>query len=329
MGIVRNIRNLFSRKMDAPNPLEIEKLCRRLEELESENSELRARLGRGVKDGGVNPKNLVWIFGAGRSGSTWLARMMGEFEKHAVWFEPHVGDLFDPINLRTERRKGGKHFILGERYRESWLPLIREFVIDGARIRFPELGRECYLLVKEPSGSAAASWLMEALPESRMILLIRDPRDVVASWKKAYEKGGWVAKRWMQEDSHQRTLSDRQVTNLVRETSRKYMQNVSNAHEAYKTHAGHKVLIHYEELRANTLETVKRIYLALEIPVDEEEVRRIVESHSWENIPEGKKGEGKFHRKATPGGWREDLSPEQIEIVEKVTAPILKEFYPN
>jgi hypothetical protein len=73
---------------------------------------------------------------------------------------------------------------------------------------------------------------------------------------------------------------------------------------------------------------MKRIYSDLEIPVDEGELARSVEKHSWENIPEEEKGEGKFHRKAEPGGWREDLTPEQVEIVERVAGPLLGELYP-
>jgi len=63
--------------------------------------------------------------------------------------------------------------------------------------------------------------------------------------------------------------------------------------------------------------------------VDEGELSRIVEKHSWENIPEDQKGEGKFYRKASPGGWREDLTPKQAETVERITAPLLKELYPG
>jgi hypothetical protein len=74
---------------------------------------------------------------------------------------------------------------------------------------------------------------------------------------------------------------------------------------------------------------MKRIYSSLEIAVDEEELARVVEKHSWEMIPEEEKGEGKFYRKATPEGWREDLTPEQVEIVEQITAPLLDEFYPG
>jgi hypothetical protein len=46
-------------------------------------------------------------------------------------------------------------------------------------------------------------------------------------------------------------------------------------------------------------------------------------------LPEDTKGEGKPRRKATPGGWREDLTPEQVEVVERVTAPLIERFYPG
>jgi hypothetical protein len=72
---------------------------------------------------------------------------------------------------------------------------------------------------------------------------------------------------------------------------------------------------------------MRRIYSTLEIPVDEGELARTVERNSWENIPEKKKGGGKFYRKATPGGWREDLTPKQIKQVETITAPLLEEYY--
>ena len=109
----------------------------------------------------------------------------------------------------------------------------------------------------------------------------------------------------------------------------KYLQNVGNTREAYEAHKGPKVLVRYEELRSDTLGTMRRIYSSLGIEVDEAELSGAVEKHSWENVPEEEKGEGKFHRKATPGGWREDLTPEQVEIVERITAPLLKEFsYP-
>ena len=267
--------------------------------------------------GGVNPENVVWIFGAGRSGSTWLASMMGELEGQHVWFEPWVGALFDPHHLRLEERRG-RHFILSPHYKKTWLRSIKNFVLDGANARFPEItGRE-YLVAKEPGGSVGAVLLAEALPESRMVLLVRDPRDYTASWVDAHKEGGWRSGGEGPEDSTKRTAK----------VAQRYLHHVGEAKRAYDAHVGRKVLIRYEELRADALGAMRRLYSELEIAVDEGELARVVDKYAWENIPEEKKGPGKFYRKATPGSWREDLTPEQAKMVEEITAPLLKELYP-
>jgi hypothetical protein len=106
------------------------------------------------------------------------------------------------------------------------------------------------------------------------------------------------------------------------------VRDVGNAKKAYDAHGGRKVLVRYEDLRADTLATMKRIYSELEMPVDERELARSVEKNSWAKIPAEQKGEGKFHRKAKPGGWREDLTARQAEIVEGVASSLLRELYP-
>jgi hypothetical protein len=152
---------------------------------------------------------------------------------------------------------------------------------------------------------------------------------VVASSMEAHSKGSWLYKRRVEQGAGRTAMFDMQADALVENRANTYLQNVSKAREAYDTHRGPKVFVSYEDLRADTLGSMKRIYSALGIPVDEGKLSRVVEEHSWESIPEKEKGEGKFHRKATPGGWREDLTEEQVETVERITAPLLEEFYPN
>jgi hypothetical protein len=53
-----------------------------------------------------------------------------------------------------------------------------------------------------------------------------------------------------------------------------------------------------------------------------------IEGHKvWEELSVGRIF-GNFYRKGTPGAWRENLTPEQAQIVEDITAPLLKEFHP-
>jgi Sulfotransferase family len=279
----------------------------------------------GRSAGGVTPENMIWIFGTGRTGSTWLAAMMEEPEGHDVWFEPRVGTIFDPQRFQ---RHGGKHFILASQYKDVWLRSIRNFILDGANARFPELDGG-YLAVKEPGGSVGAGLIMEALPESGMVLLIRDPRDVVASWLDATRKGGWQTRRRGEGGRRAESLAETNPNAFVRRHADAYLQHVGSARRAYEAHAGRKVVVRYEDLRADTLGTIKRMYGELNVPVEESKLAKAVEKHAWENIPEKEKGQGKFYRKATPEAWREDLTRRQVKTVERITAPLLEEFYPT
>jgi hypothetical protein len=287
---------------------------------------LRSRVRRSPR--GVRPENIVWIFGTGRSGSTWLGSMMEGLDGCAMWNEPLVGNLFGNFHyFRVGGRKTGRQYILGEPYKETWLGPMRDLVLGGAAARFPEVAEGGYLIIKEPNGSIGAPLLMEALPESRMIFLIRDPRDVVASSMDARGEGSWLSER--REAQRRTSKPDRNPNVYVRMRANSYVQQIEKTGQAYRAHAGRKVMVRYEDLRADTLETMKRIYSALEIPVEMTELARSVEKNSWENIPEEEKGQGKKRRKAKPGGWREDLTARQVEIVEDITAPLLNEFYPH
>jgi len=277
---------------------------------------------------GVRPENVVWIFGSGRSGSTWLRSMMADMRRHQVWEEPLVGRLFGEFYDRAQKSNLARpDFVMADATRKGWIRSIRNFVLDGAKYARPRLGPGNYVVVKEPNGSVGAPLLMEALPESRMVLLLRDPRDVGASTLDAAKEGGWLH-AWVDEKASWRrdSLADSDPNAFVEMNARVYLQQVGNAKRAYDTHQGPKSLVRYEELVADTLGTMKRVYSELGISVDEGELRRAVEKHAWENIPEEKKGQGKFFRRGTSGGWRDDLTPEQVEIIERVTSPLLDEF---
>ncbi len=266
---------------------------------------------------------LIWMFGQPRSGSTWLSWMMAELENQERWHEPYVGLLFGGFiyeRVKDEKLLNNPTFIMGEPYREAWLRSIRNFTLEGAAARYPELKGDQYLVVKEPNGSVGAPLMMEALPESRMIFLIRDPRDVTASRIDGFRKGSWGR----QERDYSAVEELNKHTNKL---AQHYLRVVSKVQEAYERHPGKKALVRYEDLRYDTVDVLKAMYDALEIEVDEVQLEAVVEKHSWENIPEDQKGKDKFFRKAQAGGWREDLSSEQIQIIEDITAPLLSKYY--
>ena len=288
------------------------------EKLQSAPERIRQQRKRlEMKSSKIKPENIVWIFGSARTGSTWLARMMGGLSRHAWWDEPYVGQVI-AMSSNPESRLGQRaETIFGAPHREAWVDSVRSMVLGGAAARFPKAEGEDYLVIKEPNGSMGAPMLMEALPESRVVFLIRDPRDVVSSILDSAGPGGWRAG----------TEPSEEPNDIIKRSARTYMKTTRGADKAFQLHQGHKAFARYEELRTDTLATMKNIYASLGIAVEDDELTRSVEKRAWENIPEKSKGKGEFFRKAAPGSWREDLTPEQVEIVENATAPMLKKFY--
>lgn len=272
----------------------------------------------------VRPESLVWIFGSGKTGSTWLSHMMADLEGYKLWAEPDVGKLFGNSYERArEGQRASKNFILGDGEEGVRARAVRSFVLESVRGRFPGVANGGKLVIKEPWGSAGAPLLVEALPESRVVLLVRDPRDTVAS---GFGSTGW--NREGTDSNGGATLAARNPDRVIENMAEAYRRNMEGARAAYEAHRGPKSLIRYEDLRADAPGNMRRILSELGLAVDEAELSRIVEKHSWEAIPEEKKGEGKFHRKASTGGWRDDLTPEQARVVEEINASTLEEFYP-
>lgn len=338
--IARNVRAFFKLEIgivrgETPKPQntdhklqqQLAQMRKQLERKEKENARLRSQTTHADRQESVKPENIIWIFGTGRTGSSWLSAMMHELEQYTRWDEPYVGDLFgSAYYLRVgDRMRKRKHFILGDHYKEAWLKAIRNFILEGATARFPTLTGKDHLVIKEPNGSIGAPILAEALPESRLIFLVRDPRDVVASTLDALRKGSWGSS-WKSDAA---SLADSNPDEFVRQRAYLCAQGLEKTKEAYEAHKGCKVTIRYEDLRHHAMKTMEHIFFTLKLPVDRDQLVSVVEKHAWENIPEEQKGLDKPRRKAKPGGWKEDLTPKQVEIVEEITAPILKEFYPG
>jgi len=267
-------------------------------------------------------KNMVWVFGTPRSGSTWLCTQLLKSKETAIWDEPWIGQ-----NLAYIRRFGieGKHwnefngYFFSQKYKHnSWLPALRKFIL--ARTFSETFNFDEKIIIKEPNGSLGSNLIMECLPNSKLIFLLRDGRDVVDSMIDSHREDSW--------NEHLKPLKTKEARiNKIKQNSQMWQRFTNVVDITYQNHNPKlKLLVKYEDLRQKPFEELKKIYNFLEINLSDEEIKEIVEKYSFENIPDSQKGKGKFLRTATTGQWRENFTSEEQELMNSIISKKLEKY---
>jgi Sulfotransferase family len=288
------------------------------------------------------PGALSWIFGSSRSGSTWLLRMLSSLERVVPIDDPHLGHHLgvwrpiplawatakDPPKLGTlaDYKRQKRDYLFSDRYRDAWVPQLRELI--SARFE-AQAGEDIaaaggierpVVVVKEP-GSHAADTIMDLFPASGLIFLLRDGRDVVDSWVDAYRDGSWAT------DEGAYPVEDGGRTALIRWQASVWLHRTEVVQETYaRTDPGRRVLIRYEEMRADPAAALARICGMLGIDATSGQLQEIAKANEFSRVPKSRRGDGREIRRAQPGGWADHMSREEIVAMHEILAEKLDEL---
>jgi sulfotransferase family protein len=278
---------------------------------------------------------LVWMFGSPRTGSTWLMQLFAELPGIAVIDESYVPLHLVPIDhtapgaeyFEQGQRANDPHYFFAKRYMPELRTELREVILRGLLRQLGELGQTTdpeWLVIKEPNGSHAADTVMSLFPESRLLFLVRDGRDVIDSLIDAMlARDSW----WQQSQvsDEPRIVSERMA--FIRHHAQLWRQRTESVQRAYEALPDEqRIQVGYESLLADTEPGFQRMLDWLRFDADPEAVREAVEKRAFSSIPADQKGPGKRARSATPGQWRERLRPQEIEVVEEIMGPKLAEL---
>jgi hypothetical protein len=176
------------------------------------------------------------------------------------------------------------------------------------------------VVVKEP-GSHAADTIMDLFPQSSLIFLLRDGRDVVDSWLDAYRDGSWAT------DEGAYPLDDTGRSALIRWQASVWLHRTEVVQETYaRTDPDRRVLIRYEEMRADPGAALRKICATLGIEASGESLDGIAAANEFSRVPESHKGAGREIRRAEPGGWATHMSREEILEMHEILAEKLNEL---
>ncbi len=189
-----------------------------------------------------------------------------------------------------------------------------EYAVENGGIDDP------IVVVKEP-GSHAADTIMDLFPESALIFLLRDGRDVVDSWLDAYRDGSWATA----EGAY--PLDDAGRPALIRWQASVWLHRTEVVQETYaRTNPSRRVLIRYEEMRDDPADALGRICDLLGIDAARDRIETIASANDYGRVPPSAKGSGREIRKAKPGGWAKHMTPEEIADLHEILAPKLEEL---
>lgn len=285
-------------------------------------------------------RNITWVFGSPRSGSSWLVTQLLNHREIISWNEPLIGahlsilenDVWHMLNPPKDghfielRRTIDVHsnepdYIFCSSYSNVWTFFLKKLIIYRIYSQFPN-SSDKKIVIKEPNGSSSADIILTALPQSRLIFLLRDGRDIVDSKIDIYRKNSW-AKKWITPPP----LTEQRRRWVIISESNIWRHLTETVLTAYKKHDPSKrLLIKYEDLRYDTTNQLKKIYDFLEVAIKQKKIENLVGKYSFEKVPENEKGEGKVVRKAKPGGWRETFLEEEKEIMHSIMGNLLKEL---
>jgi hypothetical protein len=300
--------------------------------------DLSGRPDAGPASLGSSEDRLTWIFGSSRSGSTWLLRMLGSLEDVVPIDDPHLGHhlgVWRPISLAwataehapdlttLDRIKHDKDsYFFSDRYRDAWEPALRRLIVErfDAQVAHTATTARPVVVVKEP-GSHVADMLLSMFPCSRLVFLLRDGRDVVDSWLAAYRSGSWA----LDEGAFPVTEGGRAA--LVRWQSAVWAFRTEVVRRAYDAHpVDRRMMVRYEDLVADPAGELVRLCAQLPVRASADACASVAARHAFEAVPAAAKGKSKEIRSATPGGWRENLTPQEHEIMHEVMGRQLAEL---
>jgi hypothetical protein len=280
-------------------------------------------------------RRLTWILGSPRSGSTWLTGMLSADPRAIAIDEPTVGVhlgvlMLDYVSVRPDRvpadqlrvndvRAELPSYFFSRRFESAWRPPLRRLLLERLRAEVAEAARargigDPLVLIKEPSGSQAAEIIMSLLPRSRMIFLLRDGRDVIDSELDAFREGGWVARRL----AGYRTSEDDR-TAFIKARAHSWLCRTIAVERAYEAHGPDlRRLIRYEDLLADPTRHVQALATWLRLDTDPERLAERVRETAFEELDPSDRGPGQFARAASPGAWRENLTPEEQRLIDEI-----------
>ena len=346
---------------------ELEASRERVSQQQSELARLRKSLSEKPSPVGLGDQNgqrapVFFIVGSGKSGTTWLTRLLNY---HPEILSRGEGRFFDrewhvprlrEIEVKVPPRSLYSALYSAEDLR-LWTqrsPWSRNEDVEGHIKNLAGLATEYFLQRKlaksgkkivgdktPASNAKVIKEISEVCPQAKVIHVIRDGRDVEVSrthhrWNKTVDQGGVVNLR---DEEAERREAYRNTPEKLKEIGMFDEEDLRKRARAWKNlvkgisndgpvlMGEHYIEVRYEDMLEDTPAEMRRLLKFLGADTDEEIVRQCVQQSSFENVSGGRqRGEEDSTsalRKGVAGDWKNVFSEKDKQIFKEEAGNVL------
>jgi hypothetical protein len=296
----------------------------------------------------------IWIFSSPRSGSTWLAQdILGWLRRARPMDETFLGRILSPLEMQPERfyriddraapfesgwdfetqrkprtRRGTPPFqrhlsartermeqLLSSENGRMFRKFVRALALEHVLGVWGLLGYQ-RVIFKNPTDAQGAELIMQALPNSHMIFLMRDGRDVLRSTFSPFVS---------------QELAETTDAALRRYAVAFYAHHwnfqIDIIRSAYDAHApDRRIFIRYEDLRHEPHRVIGPLLTHLGMEISGEELVQLVHDTTLENLPAETRGPDKPRQSGLVGGYQAAFSADEIQLMNSIMGDNLRRY---
>lgn len=278
----------------------------------------------------LNSKQLFFVTGAVKSGTTWTQLWLDEHPELAcrgegAFFHKVAGalqKLCEDVNGLFEAQiagRGPKH----PAFPKLGLPQIEHLLRQTVLGCMSQYGNDPAIRAvgeKTPSTVLALDTVFRLFPEAKVLHVVRDGRDVcISAWHDNLRKESEV---------FQQTFPT--FGTFLPEMARIWVKHQRPILDAPSDRSAQIRSIRYEDLIDDPTETLRGVFDWLSVDASDAVVRRCLEETKFEKLSEGRKrGEAdpkSFYRSGTAGQWRSEMTAEQQNRFWKIAGSTMTEL---
>lgn len=268
----------------------------------------------------VSDRDFLFIIGSPRSGTTWLQLMIGAHSQVSTAAELRIFNAYlhrwiraweeESNNIQKGTIFQGLPMLISAEELYDFLKSFLEFIYGRVLATNPEA---THILDKHPGYTLHTEMINKFFPQARFIHIIRDGRDVAVSMVEAHNKMGFG-------------------TGTIYESSIEWKRHIQMGRRARK-YGSRYLELRYEDLLMDCVSTLETVFRFCGLPYNKSVISEIVSDHEFERIKQERKtavpnvnAPRGFYRKGKAGSWREEFSPMQRYIFNRLAGDLLTDL---